>query len=280
MSNEMRVETKISMKLREAAVMDTRVLQFAKSVPRHQSKIKEVTNTADKITVSEFSKGIKCNPDDFLRFDLSNPTQKVLVENLNETLDHLAISAFKSTHLKAIPVSCFPHLLNPKILPNRTHPEMILDTDGVPSTIATVNVDSSLCKVMIDYLETTSTPYYERDWYFGLGSPKLISEISGQPGSKTWGEYLKEGDVLFEGERCKVDKIRWIEIINVRHLSNSIGFGGMVGEGIVFGDEGIQIVEADPPYLKVIDGNVMWFGVVGCGLESNARVIHITSAKG
>jgi hypothetical protein len=87
-----------------------------------------------------------------------------------------------------------------------------------------------------------------------------------------------------------IEQIRWIEINNTSALANNKGVAGVLGEGLVFGDDGVALAEVETPELRAaIPGNfgryqaVAWYGVLAYGLIWNAtstageaRVIYIT----
>ena len=67
---------------------------------------------------------------------------------------------------------------------------------------------------------------------------------------------MRPGDVLFNSEVGMVEQIRWIEINNTSALSNSKGVAGVLGEGLVFGDDGVALAEVETPELRAaIPGN-------------------------
>ena len=90
-----------------------------------------------------------------------------------------------------------------------------------------------------------------------------------------------------------VEQIRFVEINNTSALSNAKGSGSVLGEALIFGDDGVALAEVETPELRAaIPGNfgryqaVAWYGVLAYGLIWNAtatageaRVIYVTDAS-
>lgn len=110
------------------------------------------------------------------------------------------------------------------------------------------------------------------------------------PDFQAWRYWLKPGDVLFKSEVGTVEQIKWIEITNTDVLSGTKGVGSVLGEGLVFGEDGVAIAEVETPELRAaIPGGygrwkgMAWYGVLGYGLIWNAtstageaRVVYIS----
>jgi hypothetical protein len=140
--------------------------------------------------------------------------------------------------------------------------------------------------------DTLLVPAYEKGNYIGLGSVKLLRGIKNDPDFQAWRQWLRPGDVLFNSEVGMIEQIRWIEINNTSALSNAKGAASVLGEGLVFGDDGVALAEVETPELRAaIPGNfgryqaVAWYGVLAYGIIWNAtatageaRVVYITGA--
>ncbi len=119
----------------------------------------------------------------------------------------------------------------------------------------------------------------------------MVKTILGMPDFQAWRQWLRPGDVLFNSEVGMVEQIRWIEINNTSALTTA-GASSVMGQGLVFGDDGVALAEVETPELRAaIPGNfgryqaVAWYGVLAYGLIWNAtstagevRVIYITGA--
>ena len=213
---------------------------------------------------------------DFARFDVEVPVQRRLRDQLAAVNDGLAGTAFKTTYVCAVPSSSTA---------------VSWDIDGVLNTVANNNLNVVHCGAIRDQMKSVyKTPYYESGNYIGLGSTKLLRGIKSDPDFQAWRYWLRPGDVLFKSEVGTVEQIRWIEVTNTDVLSGTKGVGSVLGEGLVFGEDGVAIAEVETPELRAaIPGGygrwkgMAWYGVLGYGLIWNAtssageaRVVYIT----
>jgi len=263
-------------KIKNLAVPTTAVLSEHEDIP-----IDTLSIGTTGITVSALGRGVEYTSlaDELSFFDLKTPIQKKLRDQLAQVNDGLAATAFKTTYVLAIPTSATA---------------ITWTADGVVTGhIATNNITVAHCGVIRDYLkDTLLVPAYEKGNFIGLGSTKLLRGIKNDPDFQAWRQWLRPGDVLFNSEVGMVEQIRWIEINNTSALSNAKGVGSVLGEGLVFGDDGVALAEVETPELRAaIPGNfgryqaVAWYGVLAYGLIWNAtstagevRVIYITGA--
>ncbi len=298
----------LSKELRFAAVADFEIAQFCRSEPGFGRKLGDtITITKIKnlavptsaalsehedipidtlsigtvgITVGALGRGVEYTSlaDELSFFDVKTPIQKKLRDQLAQVNDNIAATAFKTTYVCATPVSATG---------------ITWLTDGTQTTVATNNITVAHCGVIRDYLkDTLLVPAYEKGNFIGLGSTKLLRGIKNDPDFQMWRQWLRPGDVLFNSEVGMVEQIRWIEINNTTALSKAKGVGDVLGEGLVFGDDGVALAEVETPELRAaIPGNfgryqaVAWYGVLAYGLIWNAtstageaRVIYITGA--
>ncbi len=187
--------------------------------------------------------------DEFARFDVKIPVQRRLKDQLAAVNDDIAADAFKTSYVCAVPVSST---------------SITWDTDGILSTIALANLNVTHCGVIRDYMRSTlKVPFYENGNYIGLGSTKLLRGIKSDPDFKEWRVWLKPGDVLFKSEVGTVEQIKWIEVTNTDSLSGTKGVGSVLGEGLVFGEDGVAVAEVLTPELRaaIPGGYGRWKGM-------------------
>ena len=263
-------------KIKNIAVPDSATLSEHEDIP-----IDTLSIGTTGITVSALGRGVEYTSlaDELSFFDLKTPIQKKLRDQLAQVNDNLAATAFKTTYVVVTPTSATG---------------VDWQTDGSANETATHNITVAHCGVIRDYMkDTLYVPPYEKGNYIGLGSTKLLRGIKNDPDFQQWRQWLRPGDVLFNSEVGMVEQIRWIEINNTTALANNKGSGSTtLGEGLVFGDDGVALAEVQTPELRAaIPGNfgryqaVAWYGVLAYGLIWNAtatageaRVIFITSA--
>lgn len=298
----------MSKKIRYAAIQDCEIAQFCRREPGFGKKMGEsVTITKVKnmtvptsavlnehtsipvdtfeiatssITVSEYGRGVEYTSlsNDLSFFDINNPVQRKLKDQLAIYLDNLAASAFDDAYVCAIPTSASA---------------ITWDTDGTPSTEATNNLSAAHCGVIRDYMrDSLHVPWYKSGYYMGIGSTKALRGIKGDGEFQAWRQYLRPEEVLFKSEVGMVEQIKWVESNNTSALSNAKGSGSVLGEAFIFGDDGVALVEVEAPELRAaIPGDfgrskaVAWYGILAFGLiwdatatAGEARVIRVTSS--
>lgn len=213
------------------------------------------------------------------KFDISSRLQMNLMRQMKLVLDAKAATAFKTAKIKAIPTSSVG---------------ITWDTDGTASTSATSNVGIEHCGIIRDYLFTTlhCDPYDGgRETYVGLGSTQLMRGLKNDPLFQNIKMYLKEGDFFYLSEVGMIEGIRWVEINNTNALSQNLGTGSVLGEGLVFGDDAVALATVvDPELRAAIPGNfglhkaIAWYANLEFGEvwptanDGEAKIIHITSA--
>jgi N4-gp56 family major capsid protein len=214
------------------------------------------------------------------KFDVRDPIQKVLRLQMTKALDRLAATTMKTGYLTYIPTSASAG---------------VFDEDGTPSTTALVNIyKAHLATIRDAFRDTYIVEPYEGDDYIGLISTKGLRGIKNDPEFEKWVQYLREGDVLHNSELGKIENIRCMEIADTTCLSNAKGSGGVLGEGLIFGDDFCAMVEAETPEVRVQTNygqdhgrvnSAAWYGTLGMGLvwpqtaaAGKVKGCYITSA--
>lgn len=233
------------------------------------------------ITVAEWGRGVEYTnlAEELSKFAPSDGAQKALIVQMDACMDNAAATAFKAAKIAFIPTS----------LTGGTW-----DTDGTPSAAATVNLTKAHLGVIRDYMANDlHVPHYEGNHFIGLFATKGLRGLKDDRVIESWYKYLRKGDLIYNSEIGRTEQIRLIEINNEDALSNGVGTGSVLGEGVVFGDEAVSRVEVDFPHLRA-DPNyqgdfgrikaVIWYGIVNFGItwdtatDREAKVIHVTSS--
>ncbi|HUR99062.1 MAG TPA: N4-gp56 family major capsid protein [Pyrinomonadaceae bacterium] len=298
----------LSEKLRDAAIADTQFMQFVQPEAGYGKRqgdtitITRVSNISQptsgkltenqkipedvlslstvSITVSEWGRSVPYTSlsDDLSKFDVSNIVQKKLKDQLKLVMDKAAASAFKSTSAKvcAIPTGAAA---------------LTFDTDGTPSSAATVNLNVYHVEQIRDYMYSTlNVPPYEGDDYIGLIATKAKRGLMSDPAWEQWHKYTDPSN-KFNSEIGRLENIRFIEVGNTNSLSGSIGTGSVLGEGVFFGDDAVAMAVAEDPHLRMaIPGDygrskgVAWYGILEFGVvwdtanAGEARIVRLTSS--
>lgn len=297
----------MSQRLRESAIENTKFLDHVRPEPDYgkgrgetitltriaavaeptsavldeQTRIPEddFTLSTTAITVSELGRSIPFTSlsTDLSEFDLNNPIQKKLREQLSLTLDTMAATAFKTTQIK-------------------------YSVDGVSSsTVATSGTfgSTSAANMTVYHLEeirdymfdTLYVPPAEGDDYIGIFRTLGIRGIKRDPDWEEWHKYTDPAS-KFNSEVGRMENIRLIETNHADALGQ-VGTSSVLGEGVVFGDDACVVAEAMAPELRaeMNVGNdfgrskaVAWYGILAFGLPfptgnaGEAKILHVGSA--
>lgn len=236
---------------------------------------------ARTITVKEWGRGVQYTNlmEELGALNPNEGAQAQLRNQMEGCLDNGAAAAFKEAKVKFTPTS----------LTGGT-----IDTDGSFSTVATHNITKSHMGLMRDYManDLHVPPFSGRD-YIGIFTTKALRGLKDDKSLEDWWKYLRKGDVIYYSEVGRIEGIRCTECTNENALSNGVGTGNVLGEGVVFGDQAVARVEAHTPELRA-DPNyqssggrlkvVFWYGIFKFGIywdtanDQEARVLHVGSA--
>jgi N4-gp56 family major capsid protein len=235
----------------------------------------------NSITVEEWGRGVQITDlsKQLSKFDPEEAAQKKLMEQMKYSMDIGASDALKTAKVCAIPTSSTV---------------ITWDTDGTPSTAASNNITLAHIEVIRDYMANNlHVPHRSDGSYVGIFTTKGLRGLKSDDDIVDWHQYLSKGDLLFNSEIGKVEEIRLVEITLSECFTNGVGTSSVLGEGVVFGEDALALVEAMTPRL-VYEPNyrsqfgrfhaVAWRGILKYGLywatanDREARVIRVTSS--
>ncbi|MEN6421317.1 MAG: hypothetical protein ABFD76_05160 [Smithella sp.] len=235
------------------------------------------------ITIKEWGRGVEFSSlaEDLSALSPKEGAQQALLTQMNSCMDTAAAAAFTGTNAK---IAFIPTSLTGGVF----------DTDGTPSTQATVNMTKDHMGVIRDYLANTiHAPFYESNFYIGIFATKALRGLKNDKILQAFNMYLRKGDILYANEVGMVENIRCVECTHENALSNSIGASSVLGEGVVFGDSAVGRIEVETPHLRAdlnYQGDfgrihaVVWYGTVAFDVmfqsatDREARIIKIASA--
>lgn len=296
----------LSKQLRFAAIAQTKFMQFVSPEPGYGKKNGEsitltrisaltvptdarltenqkipqdnMSLTTIAITVSEWGRAVPYTSlsDDLNEFNVENNIQRVLRDQMKLVLDGAAAYAFRQAKIKAIPTGASA---------------LTFDTDGTASTTALANFTVYHCEQIRDYLfQTLYCPPYEGDDYIGLITTKAKRGLMTDPAWEPWHRYT-DPEAKYNSEVGRLENIRFIEVNNSNALTNAIGSGGVLGEGVVFGADAVTMAVALDPELRAEPPRdfgrqkaIAWYGILEFGQvwdtanPGEARIIHLASA--
>lgn len=295
----------MSAALRDAAIAETKFMQFVKPEPGYGKKkgesitITRVSNLAVpangriqegikipedaltlstvSITVTEWGRSVPYTSlsDDLSMFNIENIVQKELVKQMRLVLDTAAADAFKTTLIKAVPTAVA---------------QLDITTNGIPFGQAGSNLNVYHIEQIRDYMfSTLLVPPADGDDYIGLVSTKAKRGLMSDPAWEDWHKYT-DPSAKYNSEVGRLENIRFVEINNTSALSGNLGLNGVLGEALIFGDDAVAIALAQDPELRAKipgdygrDRGVAWYAIAEFGLvwdtsnPGEAKVVHVTS---
>lgn len=298
----------MSEKLRYAAIAETKFMQFVAPEPGFGRKSgesvtitristltvpsnarlsesrripeDEMTLTTTSITAVEWGRSVPYTSlsDDLSEFSITNFVQRTLRDQMKLSLDSGAADAYTSSDVKV------------KAIPDGVS-SLTFDTDGTPSTAATVNLNVFHVEQIRDYMfSTLNVPALEGDDYVGLVSTKAKRGLMNDPAWEQWHRYT-DPDNKFNSEIGRLENIRFVEINNTAALSGSLGTGGVLGEALMFGQDSVAMALVEDPELRAgipedygRRKSVAWYGILEFGViwdtanAGEARIVHVTSS--
>lgn len=228
-----------------------------------------------QLTVSEWGFKIEMTKfeENLAHFNMSNPFQRALRDQMSLTMDKMTADAFLTTPYKFIPVAA----------------GSVFDTDGTPSTTADANLDIDDLRLLHDELRgTLKVPTFRNGKYIGILSTKAARGIKNDTTYKDWLSPTT-AQPLLTGQLRDVEGFSLFETNHFDALPNAVGTGGILGEAIFFGDDAAFTAVVEEPELRAGQTEdlgrfrqVGWVGTLEAGLTwekaATARAIHVTSA--
>jgi N4-gp56 family major capsid protein len=245
--------------------------------------IDQLAMSTTSITIQEWGRGVEITDlsQQLSVFDPMEAAQKALKDQMQQAMDVAAANEFQSTDAKI----CYI----PTSLTGGTW-----DTDGTPSTAATANITKNHIGIIRDYMsKDLHVPFYSGETYVGILSTKALRGLKDDKVLEAWNMYLQKGDFLYRGEVGMCESVRFVECNNESALSNNVGTGSVLGEGVVFGEDAVARIEIEFPHLRAQPNYtadfgrrhaVAWYGTVAFGVmfptanDREARIVRICSA--
>jgi N4-gp56 family major capsid protein len=267
-----RGETVTLTRIRNITEPTSAVLSEQDRIPEDQFDL-----SSTSITVSEFGRAVPYTSlaQDLSFFDLENPIQNKLKDQMKLVMDTVAATAFKSSQLCYVPTGLTTSSIT---------------TNGSFSGTATVAMNMFHVEEIRDYLfATLHCPPYEGGDYMAVFHTKSIRGIKRDPAWEQWHVYTDPG-AKYNGEIGRIEGIRFVET-NHTGAFTTTGSGSVLGQGVVFGADAVVMAEAMAPELRAAmpadfgrSQAVAWYGIFAFGLvwdTANAgecRVIRVGSA--
>lgn len=234
--------------------------------PAIQTKQVTVSQWGFKIPMTQFEL-------DLAHFNMLNPFQQALRDQMSLTMDVMGADALKTTPYKYIP----------------TVAGGTFDTDGTPSTLSDKNLAISDLRKLWDELHgVLKAPTFRNGKYVLLLSTRAARGIKNDPEYKDW-FAPSTSEPLMSGRLRDVESFAIFETNHTDALNDLVGASTTTGEAVAFGaDAGFLVVAQNPELRAGIPEElgtfreVGWVGTLEAGLSweiaAQARVIHVTSS--
>lgn len=236
----------------------------------------EFALSTHSITVKELGRSVPYTSlaMDLSEYDLENPIQRKLRDQMRLVLDSMAASAYKRASVK--------YAVTGAATNNITF-------NGVFGATSTANMNVFHVEEIRDLMyDTLHVPPYEGGDYMAIFRTRGLRGIKRDNEWEDWHRYT-DPTVKFNGEVGRIESVRFLETNHATALAN-VGTAGVLGEGVVFGDESVAMAEAMSPELRAAIPSdfgrakaVAWYGILefeiiwNTGNAGEARVIHVGS---
>lgn len=233
--------------------------------PAIETKQVSVSQWGFKIPMTEFEKNLTY-------FDLMNPFQAALRDQITLTMDKMAADAYKLTPVKYVP----------------TASGGTFSTNGVAGALSDRNLQVQDLRRLWDRLHgDLKVPTYKNGKYVMLLSTLAARGIKNDPEYKDW-LAPTTSEPLITGRLKDIEGFMLIETNHFDALDNSAGSSTTTGEAITFGADAGGLVKIQDPEIRAgmpeelgTFQEVGWVGTVEAFLiwekASLARAIHVTS---
>jgi N4-gp56 family major capsid protein len=212
--------------------------------------------------------------DDLSEWDMDNIVQRRLRNQMRFALDSLAGAAFKKAAIKYVPDGATSNTIT---------------TNGTPGATATVNMNVWHVEEIRDYMfDTLFVPPYEGGDYVGIFRTLGLRGIKRDPDWEQWHVYT-DPQAKYNGEVGRIENVRFVESNNAAIFGKK-GTGSVLGEGVIFGEDPVGMVEVITPELRVARPEdfgrsraVAWYGLLSfdiiweTGNAGEAKIVHVTS---
>ncbi len=295
----------LSSKLWEAAVENSLFMDHVDPVPGYGRKMGETVTLVRVKNITEptsanLDEGIRIPEDEFdlsttsisvrelgravpytnlsldlSKYDILNPIQRKLREQMRLVLDAKAATAFKTAKVKYVPTGATAATIT---------------TNGTPGTSALVNMNMYHVEQIRDYMyDTLFVPPLDGGDYLGIFRTLGLRGIKQDSDWEEWHKY-NDPQAKFNGEVGRIEGVRFMETNHATALGK-IGTGSVLGEGVIFGEDAVAMAEAMTPELRAaIPGDfgrskaVAWYGILEFGIiwdtgnAGEAKIVHVSSS--
>lgn len=218
-----------------------------------------------KIPVTEFEQHLT-------HFDIMDPFQAALRDQISLTMDKMCADALKLTPIKYVPLTTGYNL----------------DTDGSATGVSDRNLQvQDLRRVWDELYGTLKCPTFKNGKYVGILSTQAARGLKNDPEYKDW-LAPTTSDPLLSGKLKDIEGFTLYETNHFDAMDNLVGTSTTTGEAIFFGADAGGLVRIMDPEIRAgipeelgTFREVGWVGTIEAFLvweqAANARAVHVTS---
>lgn len=237
----------------------------------------QLTLSTRSITVSEIGRAVPYTSlaEDLGELDLQSTIQSELKRQMKLVLDTKCAAAFKTAKVKY----AITGLTSNNIA-----------TNGTFGATSTDNMNVYHAEEIRDYMfDTLRVPPYAGEDYIAVFRTLGIRGVKRDPDWEEWHKYT-DPSAKFNSEVGKVENLRFVESNHNKALGK-VGTNSVLGEGVVFGDDAVGMIEALTPELRAAmpqdfgrQKAVAWYGLLEFGTiwdtgnAGEAKIVHVGSA--
>lgn len=231
------------------------------------------------ITVKELGRAIPFTSlsGDLSKYDLDNPIQRKLRDQMRLVLDTKAANAFKEAKVKYAPTG------------TAGSPTNNIAVNGTFGAQAARNMQMFDVEQIRDYLfDDLNAEPAAGDDYVGIFRTLGLRGIKNDATWQDWHRYT-DPQVKFNSEVGRIESVRFIETNHAKALGK-VGASSVLGEGVIFGADAVAMAEAMAPELRAAIPTdfgrlkaVAWYGILELGIiwdtgnKGEAKVVHVGS---
>lgn len=233
--------------------------------PAIETKTVGVSQWGFKIPMTQFEQNLG-------KFNIMNPFQSMLRDQISLTMDKMVSDAFKLTPVKYVPTSTGG----------------TFSTNSIAGALSDRNLGVQDLRRIYDRLsDDLKVPKYRNGKYVGILSTKAARGLKNDPEYKDW-LAPQSSDPLISGRLKDIEGFALFESNHHNALSQLVGSSTVSGEAVFFGADSAGLVRVADPEIRAgtpeelgTFQEVGWVGTLEAFLvwerPSLARVIHLSS---